>query len=139
MPTIALLGCSARKLGHPAPVRALYQGDLFRKGLAWAEATCDRVMVLSALHGLVALDQVVAPYDLTLNDLSAAERRAWAERIRLPDGDPVYLCGRNYWQHLRPGATPLAGLGIGQQLGWLKAHCAEIGVPAVVGKPQHGD
>lgn len=78
---VALVGCGKSKLAHPAPARELYVGPLFRAHLAEAEASAPHVYVVSALHGLLPLDEVVAPYDVTLSDMSVAERAAWGKRV----------------------------------------------------------
>lgn len=54
---IGLISCSAQKLDRPAPARELYCSPLFKKSIAYAEPRCSTTYVLSALHGLVALDQ----------------------------------------------------------------------------------
>jgi hypothetical protein len=81
------------------------------------------VLVLSALHGLLTLDQVIAPYDHTWADagsVSAAELRAQAAALGLVDAtDVVLLTPAAYTQRAAqvwPNArTPLAHLGIGRQ------------------------
>lgn len=81
---VGLIGCSATKLDRAAPAADLYTGPVFSLERAWITARTDVDVwaILSAKHGLVMPDQVVEPYDLALGDLSAAERRAWAERTR---------------------------------------------------------
>lgn len=130
---VALIGCSKTKLVAPAPARALYRGDLFRRAVAYAEATCTRWAVLSAEHGLVLPDQVIAPYERTLATMAPAERAAWqvrvAEQIEFVFPDPstvfVLLAGRGYrlpfeGAHLvRPYLAPMRGFGIGAQRAWL--------------------
>jgi hypothetical protein len=78
---IGLVGCGKSKQAHAAPARDLYTGALFRKSLAYAEARCSVVYVLSAKHGLLALDQVVEPYEFSLAELDAAGRERWAGGI----------------------------------------------------------
>lgn len=68
---LIVIPCSAKKLDHAAPARELYTGPLFRSALLAAEALvragrADHVMVLSAEHGLLELDQLVEPYDRKL-------------------------------------------------------------------------
>jgi hypothetical protein len=61
---VGLVGCSDKKRRegiHPA--RKLYRGNFFRRSLPIAEATCDEVWILSARHGLVALDQPLGYYN----------------------------------------------------------------------------
>lgn len=67
---VAVIACSGAKLDHTAPAAQLYTGSLFRSSLLAAEALqvagqLDQVVVLSALHGLVAIDQELDPYDVT--------------------------------------------------------------------------
>jgi hypothetical protein len=76
---IGLVSCSAQKLDRPAPARELYCSPLFRKSLAYAEARCSRVYVLSAALGLVELEAEIAPYDRRLG--RKKEREAWAHRV----------------------------------------------------------
>lgn len=67
---IYVIPCGGAKLDHAAPVRDLYTGQNFRHALRTAEAAAaednGRVLVMSALHGLVELDTVLEPYDVTL-------------------------------------------------------------------------
>jgi hypothetical protein len=67
--------CCGEKLDRPAPARELYRGQMFRHTLERVEraAAMDvedgrpaRVLILSALHGLIELDTVLAPYDLKM-------------------------------------------------------------------------
>jgi hypothetical protein len=129
---VALVGCSKRKATEPRSAADLYQSPLFRKSLAYAQKTCDRVYILSAKHGLLATDTVVEPYDLALTELSRAERGRWddrvAEEIRraIPAGDTlVILAGEAYagFAAMVPHTIewPLAGLEVGERLEWLTA------------------
>lgn len=132
---IGLVSCSAQKLGHAAEARHLYTSPLFQLSRAYAEQRCAAVYVLSAFHGLVELDRVLAPYDQTLGKL--AERRLWALQVVYAlelrghqRGEPLMiLAGDTYalpliealemerW--IGPLQLPLAGLGIGVRLRWL--------------------
>jgi hypothetical protein len=78
---VGLVGCVKSKRSQAAPARDLYSSPLFRGRRAWVEGTCDRWFVLSAKHGLVEPDRVLAPYDETLTDLPRAARRAWSSRV----------------------------------------------------------
>lgn len=78
---IALVGCGKAKRAHAAPARDLYTGPLFRAHLAEAEASCQHVFVVSALHGLVAHAAQVEPYDVTLASMARSERDAWGRRV----------------------------------------------------------
>jgi hypothetical protein len=129
MSRVALIACSARKLDRPAPARELYQGDLFRRAVAYAGATCDCWYVLSAPHHVVDPHQVLEPYELSLQDVVRSGRgcllhpdphTAWVTRCRgALMGDRSALGPR-----VRPGDTVvmLAGQLYAEPLGaWLRA------------------
>lgn len=65
-----VIPCGGAKLDSAAPAAELYTGSAFRGALAAALAEVDgdrsRVLILSALHGLVNLDTVLAPYDVKM-------------------------------------------------------------------------
>lgn len=139
---IALVSCAAKKRAEPARARDLYVSDLFRKSWRYAERHADRVFVLSAAHGLVGADDVLAPYDVTLAKMTAADVRAWgkrvadqlaellvAEQLSPADVELVLLAGERYASFRVPFESrlpavrvvaPLAGLEIGQRLAFLK-------------------
>jgi hypothetical protein len=146
MPTyrIGLVACSASKVDHPAPARELYTSALFRKSADYVEKVTDVWFVLSAKHALLDPSTVVEPYNMRLG---VSKRQpgmepsppiwGWAKRVvdnlagyveTVPSGwsnvELVVLAGEQYRTILRlmPNVrhvTPLAGLGIGDQLGWL--------------------
>jgi hypothetical protein len=68
---VGLVGCVKSKQSQAAPARELYVSPLFRGRRAWVERTCDRWFILSAKHGLVEPDRVLAPYDEILMDCRA--------------------------------------------------------------------
>jgi len=80
-PRIGLVGCVKRKLLQAAPARDLYTSDLFLGRRAFVERSCNSWYILSALHGLVEPSRVLEPYDRSLKDVSAAERRAWSTMV----------------------------------------------------------
>ncbi len=72
-PEVWVIPCGGAKADAPCAARDLYTGSFFREALATALAntTPDRVFVLSAKHGLLSLDTVVAPYDLRMGEVEA--------------------------------------------------------------------
>lgn len=132
---LALVSCVKRKVPAPAPARDLYTSDLFRLMRQYAENSAERWFILSAKHGLVSPDKVIAPYEQTLNSMTASERKLWARGITEQLGailsnqaQVLLLAGRRYREHLEPWLlargcqveVPLRGLPIGRQLQWLK-------------------
>jgi hypothetical protein len=125
--TIGLVGCGKGKLDHAAPARSLYTGDLFRKASGYCIANYDAWYILSAKHGLLDPDEVIEPYDLSLKNLSAEERRrvlAQIDDLGLTSETFYIHAGERYSEHLVPHLRylrPLKGLGIGKQLAWYGA------------------
>lgn len=143
MSEICLIACSATKAKMTCCARDLYQGDLFRKSLRWAEASqrFDEIFILSAMYGLVKRGDVLSPYDASLARMRPQERAQWARDVagrlrravdvgRALPHEVVLLAGKDYADDLSVAlqltlpsvgvSRPLAGLGIGQQKAWLK-------------------
>lgn len=135
--TIYLVSCVSKKCATPSRARDLYISDWFMKARAYVEATDNPWFILSAEHGLVSPDEVLAPYERTLNTMSASERKIWATKVKaqmqasLPPADRiVVLAGQRYREFLmdylreRAGTVevPMEGLTIGKQLRYLAAH-----------------
>lgn len=133
--TIALVACVSKKNDHEMPAKDLYISDWFLKASTYAEHNSDSWSILSAKYGLINPIDVIEPYDETLNNMPVRARRAWARRVLdklLPQinvGDRiVFLAGIKYREHLIPPLSqrgyhievPMEGLGIGEQLSWLK-------------------
>lgn len=79
------------------------------KARAYVEAQNAEWFILSAKYGLLPPDQVIQPYNATLNDMTAEERRGWARKVadqlrpRCRRGDHIILlAGQNYREHLMP-------------------------------------
>ena len=137
--TIVLIGCSKSKLDQPAPARELYTGQLFKKAVAWAERQGLQWFVVSALHGLVAPDQSIAPYNYSLKDRRGSrERESWAYHTicaLLPNHSPkgsrvILIMPELYRRFIQPEldrasitySSPLQRLSIGKQMQWLDHH-----------------
>nr|WP_256336780.1 DUF6884 domain-containing protein [Paenibacillus sp. OK060] len=88
--------------------------------------------ILSAKYGLIEKDELIEPYDITLNNMKSDERKAWAKEVAkniltLDVSHIDFYAGQKYRQYLIPllelkgiiCAIPLEGLGIGEQLKYL--------------------
>lgn len=132
---VALVSCVKKKRETPAPAQDLYVSQLFRGLRVYAERDADAWFILSAEHGLLRPEQIVAPYERTLNTMAKADRIEWAGRVGqqllgvLPVGAKiVMLAGERYREFLLPllighgfaVSVPLAGLKLGEQLQRLK-------------------
>lgn len=135
MRRIGLVACSKTKLDHRAPAGSIYSSALFRKSLLAALDKNDDVLILSALHGLVPLAEIIEPYDQTLKGMPLSERKAWGKRVgdallgRMRRNDFItFYSGVEYARPLRRAIQqqhaksyePLAGLSLGQRLASLR-------------------
>lgn len=125
---VALIACSAAKCDRTTTAADLYRGDFFNKAVAYARhALQGAFAILSAKHGLLDPEDIVAPYDQRLG--GAAARREWAVDVH----DALYeqfgeettfvlLCGKDYAAAAEgfDVESPLAGLGLGDKKGWLR-------------------
>ena len=128
---LVVVPCGGRKLSAAAPAGELYVGSYHRACRRAAAALAPRrTLILSARHGLVDLDQVLAPYDTTFSDPDAVTADHVADQadqlgLRAAPG-VVLLAGRRYvaatrlaWPH---ALDPLAGSrSMGEQLARLAA------------------
>ena len=135
MSKLVLVSCVSKKQSAPMQAADLYISEWFKKARKLVQDMDHPWFILSAEHGLLRPEKVISPYNLTLNNMDAAARRAWAERVLsqmeadLPAADEVVvLAGKRYRENLmgwlrsqfREVSVPMAGLGIGQQLNWMK-------------------
>ena len=66
MAKIVLISCSSKKLPHGAAAKDLYISSLFRLSQRYAQTLgAEKIFILSAKHGLLGLNDVIEPYDLT--------------------------------------------------------------------------
>jgi hypothetical protein len=129
-----LVACVKTKLKSKAPAKDLYISSLFTKSRRYVESKGGHWRILSAKHGLVEPDQVIGPYEMTLNKMGIADRREWAARVlkELVSLEPlpkqvVMLAGTRYRELLIPElqrrgievVIPMEGLAFGEQLSWL--------------------
>src|SRR4051812_37197981 len=108
---VVLIACGKRKSKVPTSGRELYQGDLFRKSLAYAESlNPSAIYVLSAKHGLLELDREVEPYDQTLKTMGHEAVKVWASHVleqlhsvsNLDQDDFTILAAEKYRRYLIP-------------------------------------
>lgn len=133
MKRIVLISCVKTKLNHSTKAEDLYISDLFVKNLAFArKLKPDHIFILSAKYGLLKLNDRIAPYELTLNNMPVHERRAWAtgviselrKYVNLDQDEFIFLAGNKYREfllpYLRNYKIPFEGLTLGNQLKALK-------------------
>ena len=97
---LVVIPCGGAKADHPAPARELYVGGYFRAalGAALALTSPDRIRILSARYGWLALDDEVAPYDQRIDApgaVSVEELAATAGELAEAD-EVLVLAGKAY-------------------------------------------
>lgn len=137
-----LVGCGADKLNEEAAAKDLYTSGYFKLKREFAELYGDDWYVMSAKHYLVPPESEIEPYDKSLTNMSAAERRAWgsdaADELRKLDWENidivVLLMGQLYIEPIEPTLETLPVTigypfehteGNGEQNQWLKKRNSE--------------
>jgi hypothetical protein len=131
--SITLVSCVGKKRFEASLAKDLYQSPWFFKARKYVEKKNLDWYVLSAKYGLVNRDEILKPYEQTLNNMPAEERRSWANKVfeqilkELPNGGQINIfAGIRYREYLVPLLEnagyeieiPLSELGIGKQLAW---------------------
>lgn len=114
------------------PAKDLYSSSLFVKSRFFAEGLGLPIYVLSAKHGLIPGDKIIAPYNQTLNTMTRNEIEEWASGVArgvqgaFGDQALLVMAGSKYLSFLskvkNPVINPMKGLSIGRRLQWLKQH-----------------
>lgn len=136
MKRIVLISCVSKKLSYKTQAQNLYCSPLFKYNLQYAHLMKpDKIFILSAEYGLTELEEVIAPYDKTLNNMRTAEVKDWARRVfeelkmevDLKSDEIIFLAGDKYRKYLLPHIKhykiPMEGMTIGKQLQYLKTKC----------------
>tara|TARA_B100001287_G_scaffold275115_1_gene281999 strand:+ start:1008 stop:1439 length:432 start_codon:yes stop_codon:yes gene_type:complete len=136
---VVLITCVKGKYDGPCAAEELYKGARFKNSLCVARnLNPDFIFILSALHHILKLDDIIENYDLTLKDFSPIEKIIWAEEVinQLADlidieNDIITIIGgRDYTQPLLNHfefENLMEGKGnYGQQNTYLKELCNQL-------------
>lgn len=93
---LVVVSCGSAKRAEPAPAAQLYTGNYFRLGYAAAVAMQPDhgVLIISARHGLIRPDTIVAPYEQRMGQpgcITPAALLAQAEALGVVRARPVFL------------------------------------------------
>lgn len=134
---IVLISCTKKKQICACRAEEMYSvSNLFRKELAYAKTLTNpnNIYILSAKHGLLHLEDIIEPYNQTLNGQSINSIKLWSkmvfeqleQKMDLCSIEIVFLAGKNYRKQLIPLlrkkypntsiSVPTEGMGIGVQL-----------------------
>ncbi len=108
---IALVTCVKEKADSSCAAKDLYQGQLFNQFMQEAhDQNADEIYILSGKHGLLELEDIIAPYDLNLNEQSSAFVMDWSrqvltaldKRTNLDNDHFIFITNPTYRQFLVP-------------------------------------
>ena len=137
---VIIIGCSKKKLSRSAKAKELYQGTLFKRGVALAEQDGRPWYILSGKYGLLDPDEIIDPYDSFIDmDLRKAEElltkkfnsihaicgsvyMAWLYKM-VPD--PSHLVGGALLNVQNPGSGMLANLYNNSTLSEIERLCVD--------------
>lgn len=129
---VSFVACCKLKSNEKTTAEKMYISPLFKLSLKYAKEHSDIVFILSAKYGLLALNDIIKPYNETLNTKTDDEINEWSrgiiksiKHLGLEKSKFFYLCGNNYKKYLEkklPGKDPMKGLSLGFRLQWLKNH-----------------
>ena len=132
---IALIGCVKKKAEIPCEAKDMYISPLFKGCYRLAKKLgAEKIYILSAKYGLIEENQIIKPYNETLNDKNEKERKIWAYHIcqaliqggvNLSSDEFIILAGENYrkWiiKKMAHYTIPLKGMSLYKQISYLKS------------------
>ncbi len=82
MKKIILVTCVAPKKNQKCAAKDLYQGDLFKQLMDFAEAQQPaHIFILSGKYHLLELETEIEPYDVNLNKVSEEALVDWSNKV----------------------------------------------------------
>ncbi|MCD4712889.1 MAG: hypothetical protein K8R73_06360 [Clostridiales bacterium] len=130
---IALISCTSSKKSYSCKASEMYTpSPRFSLAYQYAKQVADVVYVLSAKYGLLEEDNVIEPYNVTMNNKSTEEKRVWSEHVikslaekhSLDSDEFIIIAGRAYNEFIIPAlkhhTLPLEGQSMGRWIPKLK-------------------
>ena len=129
MSKIALISCTSSKKDYVCEAKELYSKSLaFRLEYEIAGKIAEKVYILSAKHGLVSPDTVLAPYNYTLINKPQNIKVQWSnnvlkqmkQQVSLENDEFIIFTGKDYYEYLLPSIKnywlPLKGMRQGERI-----------------------
>ncbi|MEX3983780.1 DUF6884 domain-containing protein [Paraburkholderia sp. EG287A] len=116
-PALLIMACSARKLPYAAPALDLYRGVMYGTYRANVRAAArPHVVILSALHGFIAADAVIEPYEQRMtparaDDLLATLDAGLPSDLPAATGEVMLAGGADYRRVMRAAVVQLRARG----------------------------
>lgn len=140
MKTIFLIPCCKNKNDKLCMAKDMYKSPMFRMRMRYAEQFDANIYILSAKYGLLAVNQYIEPYNLSLKEFSKDERICWSNKVieqlktvsSLEEDKFIILAGNFYMEYILPMIKnyelPLSFCDercLGKKMQWLKEHTKE--------------
>jgi cytoplasmic iron level regulating protein YaaA (DUF328/UPF0246 family) len=153
MEKIVLISCGSKKMNKRTKAKDMYQSPLFKNSLEYAlKLNPDKILILSALYGLLDLETEIEPYDVTISNvtkqnrlkkpqlkvLNKNEKIEWGKKIieklttfsNIEKDVFIILAGLEYVKPIIPYLLnveqPLKGIGLFDRISHLKTLKNEI-------------
>lgn len=107
---IVFIGCGKKKNNKKCCAKNMYQGNYFNTCLQYAKTFTNEndIYILSAKYGVLCLDTIIEPYNITLNNFTKEQNKNWTEMVinqlkelNINNNEKVImLCGKNYYKNL---------------------------------------
>jgi hypothetical protein len=146
MKTIVLIACVSKKSNKKIKAEDLYISTLFKASLTYAKSlNPDKILILSALHHVIELNEEIEPYNVTLSNvpkkrrkpglkiLNANEKIQWGKKVidllsgktNLQNDKFIILAGQEYIKPINKSIpnleNPLYRLSQGKRVSYLKS------------------
>ena len=131
---IVLISCVSMKQSQKAKAVDMYISPWFKYAVRYSKTLkADKSFILSAKYGMLKYDDIIEPYELTLNKMLKPERIEWSEKVLrslreetdLRNDHYIFLAGQRYREnlvtHIADYSAPLSAFGIGKQLQYMKS------------------
>lgn len=120
----------------------MYKSTLFKYELLYAlkHTNKENIFILSAKYGLLKLNDIISPYNETLNNKSERDKIIWSNKVvnqlkenglNLQKDTFIFLCGENYKKYLKKSLRnyiePCKGLSLGFTLQFYKKYLERKG------------
>jgi len=108
---LVIIPCGGRKSGVHCAASALYRGAYYRGCLAYARSLVPdgSIRILSGLHGLLALSEVIAPYEMRLGEPgSICAGAVRSQAAAMGDVSPVLVVGGQEYVNMARAVWPQA-------------------------------
>ncbi|WP_394899557.1 DUF6884 domain-containing protein [Clostridium paraputrificum] len=129
---VALISCSKSKRSYKCKALELYSpSKLFSLSYQYAKTFADKIYILSAKYGLVEENEIIEPYEKSLNDSDKDYNELWANSVLfklskvcdLERDEFFILAGKNYYENLisdlKHYELPLGKLRYGERIEYL--------------------